>query len=226
MEVATIITSGLIAFAISCLELLYGKYKLNHNLVVKKPRYMIWYALVYGLLAILITFLILLGEITINEFSPSENPWLVSISVGLTIKSLAKISLYNFNISKKPVSIGPKLIFDYLDDFLLKKLNDDIDEQLLVIIKRVSKKLSSKGNTLTTQNQLIDEVTPTNFTLIVRASYMKEITSLKKPFDKCRYFLDKFGVKRLLMLENNLDEIKTKHNKVYRDTMTSYIEVL
>jgi len=206
MEVATIITSGLIAFAISCLELLYGKYKLNHNLVVKKPRYMIWYALVYGLLAILITFLILLGEITINEFSPSENPWLVSISVGLTIKSLAKISLYNFNISKKPVSIGPKLIFDYLDDFLLKKLNDDIDEQLLVIIKRVSKKLSSKGNTLTTQNQLIDEVTPTNFTLIVRASYMKEITSLKKPFDKCRYFLDKFGVKRLLMLENNLDE--------------------
>ena len=167
---------------------------------------MIWYALVYGLLAILITFLILLGEITINEFSPSENPWLVSISVGLTIKSLAKISLYNFNISKKPVSIGPKLIFDYLDDFLLKKLNDDIDEQLLVIIKRVSKKLSSKGNTLTTQNQLIDEVTPTNFTLIVRASYMKEITSLKKPFDKCRYFLDKFGVKRLLMLENNLDE--------------------
>ena len=206
MEVATIITSGLIAFALSCLELLYGKYKLNHNLVVKKPRYMIWYALVYGLLAILITFLILSGEITINEFSPSENPWLVSISVGLTIKSLAKISLYNFNISKKPVSIGPKLIFDYLDDFLLKKLNDDIDEQLLVIIKRVSKKLSSKGNTLTTQNQLIDEVTPTNFTLIVRASYMKEITSLKKPFDKCRYFLDKFGVKRLLMLENNLDE--------------------
>ena len=206
MEVATIITSGLIAFAISCLELLYGKYKLNHNLVVKKPRYMIWYALVYGLLAILITFLILLGEITINEFSPSEKPWLVSISVGLTIKSLAKISLYNFNISKKPVSIGPKLIFDYLDDFLLKKLNDDIDEQLLVIIKRVSKKLSSKGNTLTTQNQLIDEVTPTNFTLIVRASYMKEITSLKKPFDKCRYFSDKFGVKRLLMLENNLDE--------------------
>ena len=206
MEVATIITSGLIAFAISCLELLYGKYKLNHNLVLKKPRYMIWYALVYGLLAILITFLILLGEITINEFSPSEKPWLVSISVGLTIKSLAKISLYNFNISKKPVSIGPKLIFDYLDDFLLKKLNDDIDEQLLVIIKRVSKKLSSKGNTLTTQNQLIDEVTPTNFTLIVRASYMKEITSLKKPFDKCRYFSDKFGVKRLLMLENNLDE--------------------
>ena len=127
MEVATIITSGLIAFALSCLELLYGKYKLNHNLVVKKPRYMIWYALVYGLLAILITFLILSGEITINEFSPSENPWLVSISVGLTIKSLAKISLYNFNISKKPVSIGPKLIFDYLDDFLLKKLNDDID---------------------------------------------------------------------------------------------------
>jgi hypothetical protein len=205
MENYTFWISGLLAFTMSCLELIYGKYKLKHQLVLKKPRYMLWYASVYGILAILITYLISNSDLIINEFKPSENPIKIAIGIGLTIKSLSKISFYNFTIGEKTISIGPKLVFDYLDDFLLKRLNDDIDNQLLIIIKRVSIKLKSNNRTLRIQDQLIDEVTPTNYTLIMRSSLMKEINGLKKPFDKCRYFTDKFGFDRLKMLERNLD---------------------
>lgn len=197
--------SGFIGFIFTGLGILYGKYKLNHKLVLRKPQYLIWYALSYGFLAGLLSFLISIGSIKINDFEPAKTPFLVAICVGLTIKSLAKSSLMNFPIGDKKVPIGPKLIFDYLDDFLLKRLNDHIDEQLVVVIKRVSKKLNAGGRTLRVQDDLINEVTPTNFTMIERSSYMKEISMLKKPFDKCRYFADKFGICRLEMLENNLD---------------------
>ena len=205
MEDYVYIISGLIGFAFTGFGILYGKYKLNHRLVLKKPQYLIWYSLSYGILAGLLTFLIIDGSIKINEYQPSKTPYLVAICVGLTIKSLSQSSLMSFPIGDKKVPIGPKLVFDYLDDFLLKRLNDQIDEQLVVVIKRVSRKLSSGGRTLRVQDDLINEVTPTNFTMIERSSYMKEILLLKKPFDKCRYFADKFGICRLEMLETNLD---------------------
>ncbi|KJF45568.1 PIN domain-containing protein [Draconibacterium sediminis] len=206
MKDHTYIISGLIGFLLTGLSILYGRYKLNHKLVLKKPQYLIWYSLSYGILAGILSYFISTGNLKINDFQPSETPYLVAICVGLTIKSLSKSSLMNFPIGDKKVPIGPKLVFDYLDDFLLKRLNDHIDEQLVVVIKRVSKKLKSGNRTLRVQDELINEVTPTNFTVIERSSYMKEISSLRKPFDKCRYFADKFGICRLEMLEKNLDE--------------------
>jgi hypothetical protein len=206
MEDYTYIISGLIGFALTGLSILYGKYKLNHKLVLRKPQYLLWYSLCYGILAGILSFFISNGSIKINDYEPSQTPFLVAVCVGLTIKSLSKSSLMNFPIGDKKVPIGPKLVFDYLDDFLLKRLNDHIDEQLVVVIKRVSKKLKSSGRTLRTQDQFINEVTPTNFTAIERSSYMIEISLLKRPFDKCRYFADKFGISRLEMLENNLDD--------------------
>jgi len=206
MEDYAYIISGLIGFLFTGFGILYGKYKLNHMLVLKKPQYLIWYSLSYGFLACLLTFLISNGSIKINEYEPAKTPFLVAICVGLTIKSLAQSSLMSFPIGDKKVPLGPKLIFDYLDDFLLKRLNDQIDEQLVVVIKRVSKKLKSGSRSLRIQDDLINEVTPTNFTMIERSSYMKEISMLKTPFDKCRYFADKFGISRLEMLENNIDD--------------------
>ena len=206
MEEYTYILSGLIGFFLTGLSVLYGKYKQNHKLVLRKPQYLLWYSLSYGILAAILSYFISTGSLKINDYEPSQTPYLVAICVGLTIKSLSKSSLMNFPIGDKKVPIGPKLVFDYLDDFLLKRLNDHIDEQLVVAIKRVSKKLKSSGRTLRVQDEFISEVTPTNFTAIERSSYMKEIALLKKPFDKCRYFADKFGICRLEMLENNLND--------------------
>ncbi|WP_114939636.1 hypothetical protein [Mucilaginibacter endophyticus] len=171
---------------------------------MKKPRYMLWYSFIYGTLAYLLTLLVINGSLTINNYHPKDNPLLVSFCIGIVIKALAKMSFFNITIQNRTFPVGPKLVFIYLDDFLLKRLNDDIDNQLIEHIKRVSKKLSKVG-TLTHQDDFFDEAMPTNFSRITRQSYMKEIISLKKSFDKCRHFTSKFGYTRLLLIEKHVD---------------------
>jgi len=205
MEEFVFVLSGLIGLFVTALGILYGKYRFNHKFVLKKPRYLIWYSLAYGILATILTAIIIQGDLKINDYEPKETPFLVAIFVGVSIKSLSASTLFNFPLGDKKIPIGPKIIFGYIDDFLLKKLNDTIDKQLVVEIKRVSKKLKSGGRTLREQNRLINEVTPTNFTAIERTGYMTDIEKLKDSFDKCRYFADKFGIDRLQMLEDNID---------------------
>lgn len=189
----------LISFLLCVSEIAFGKYKFNHSLLFKKPRYLFWYGFMYGLLSVIVTFFVIESDLKINDYSPKEYPWAVALTIGFTIRSIAKISLYTFVLGDKPVSIGPKLIIGFLEEFILKKLNDDVDDQLVIEIHATAKDIA-KDRTLREQNELFDQAMPTGFNQITKASYMKEIEELKKPFDKCRYFADKFGIQRLNLL--------------------------
>ena len=54
-------------------------------------------------------------------------------------------------------------------------------------------------------DELINRAMPTNYTKIKLTSYMKEIKSSKNAFDKVRYFANKFGDKRISILEKIID---------------------
>lgn len=190
----------IISFLLSACGLLFGQYKFNHTLLLKRPGYLIYYSLMYSVIAGGVVALLITDSVKINDFDTSQSPWLVALSIGVSAKSISKISLYTFKIDGKSISLGPKLIIDWFEEFLLVKIQDNIDEQLIVKITESSRKLRKGGRSLKEQNELIDRALPTGFTKIKRASYMKEISSLKKTYDKVRYFADKFGNQRVKML--------------------------
>jgi len=187
---------------ISFAELLFGKYKFNHKIVLKKCRYLVWYSILYGLISGIVTILIIVCGLNINGLKISDSPILTAIIIGLLAKAISKITLYNITLDNKSVPIGPKFIVDRFEEFLLKKLHDDFDS---LIIKEITtaEKIIKKNRTLTQMDVLFDQAMPTGYSAIKRLSYMKEIKSLRDPFDKCRYFVDKFGVDRLRIVTDN-----------------------
>lgn len=205
--IGTTFLSIFLSFSISALicflEIVFGKYKLNHILVLKSPKYLIYYCILFGLISALITYLVLTGAFTINKFNFSDSPYLTAVCFGIATKSIAKVSIYSFSIDKKQYSVGPKILTDYLEDFLLKKINDDVDKQLIKAIYTVEE-LLKKNNTLTQMNEAVFQSLPTNLPAIKNKSYKKEITNYKNAFDKCRYIASNFGIERLKILEDIL----------------------
>lgn len=199
-ENISILLSGLIAFLISGSELLFGTYKNNHTIVLKKFRYLLGYSLLFGLFASIITWMVYQGQFKINEFEIYKSTILVSIIIGIAIKSIVRINIYTLTIENRKIHIGPKIIVELLEDFILRKLQDDVDVVLIKEIKVYEQILKKK--TLREMDECIDSIMPTGFNMIKRRSYMKEVTQLKKPFDKCRYIATNFGINRLQMLDN------------------------
>ena len=85
------------------------------------------------------------------------------------------------------------------EDFLEKKISDNIDEELLIEIKRIDKLVNKE--TLGEVDKLISQCFPNNLTEIKRKSHLKELSQNKVKFDKLRYFAVKFGLKRLKQIE-------------------------
>ncbi|MEN9337655.1 MAG: hypothetical protein RLZZ500_2642 [Bacteroidota bacterium] len=203
MEILTnnfhIICSIMITFLLSTSEVLFGKYKLNHNILLRKKGYLIWYGLYFSIVCLLINLLIFNGELKINSFDVNENKWKTAIFIGITIKAIARMNLYSFKLEGKEIFVGPKLVNEIFEDFLEKKISDNIDEQLLIEIKRVEKIV--KKETLNELDKLISQCLPNNLSEIKRKSHLKEISQNKTKFDKLRYFAVKFGVNRLKQIE-------------------------
>jgi hypothetical protein len=194
-----IICSILITFLLSTSEILFGKYKLNHNILLRKKEYLIWYGIYFSLLCFLINLLVFNGELKINSFDVSVNKWKTAIFIGVTIKAIARMNLYSFKLEGKEIFVGPKLLNEIFEDFLEKKISDNIDEQLLIEIKRIEGIVNKE--TLNELDKLIYQCFPNNLTEIKRKSHMKEVSQSKTKFDKLRYFTVKFGVNRLKQIE-------------------------
>lgn len=203
MEILTnnlhISCSILITFLLSTSEILFGKYKLNHNILLRKKGYLIWYGLYYSVVSLFINLIIFNGELKINSFDVIENKWETAIFIGITIKAIARMNLYSFKLEGKEIFVGPKLINEIFEDFLEKKISDNIDEQILKEIKLVEKIVNKE--TLNELDKLISQCLPNNLSEIKRKSHLKEISQNKTKFDKLRYFAVKFGVNRLKQIE-------------------------
>ncbi len=194
-----IICSILITFIMSTSEVLFGKYKLNHNILLRKKEYLIWYGLYFSIFCLLINLLIFKGELKINSFDVIKNKWKTAIFIGFTIKAISRMNLYSFKLDGKEIFIGPKLVNELFEDFLEKKISDNIDEQLLIEIKRIEK-IANK-ETLNELDKLISQCLPNNLSEIKRKSHLKEIFENKTKFDKLRCFALKFGANRLKQIE-------------------------
>lgn len=194
-----IICSIIITFLLSTSEILFGKYKLNHSILLRKKNYLIWYGIYFSLVCLIVNVLVFSGELKINSFNVNENKWKTAIFIGITIKAIARMNLYSFKLEGKEIYIGPKLLNEIFEDFLEKKISDDIDEELLIEIKRIEKVV--KEETLNELDKLISQCLPNNLTEIKRKSYLKELSQNKSKFDKLRYLAVKFGINRLKQIE-------------------------
>lgn len=195
-----------VSIIICGLEIVFGKYRQNHHLVISNPKFLILYCFLYGFISAGVTYLLLTNSISVESIKLSDSPYFLALSFGVATKAVAKISIYSFKLEQKSYHVGPKIITDYLDDFLLKRLNDDVDEDLIKKIKSTEKKLKKVG-TLSEMDEIIFQILPTNLPKIKLKSYQKEITSNKSAFDKCRYIATAFGLKRLEMLNSTIDNI-------------------
>jgi hypothetical protein len=198
-----IIVSALIAFLLSTSEVLFGKYQLNHSLLLKKNGYLIWYGIYFIFITLMVNILVFNNELKINTFFVIENKWKTAIFIGFAIKAIARMNLYSFKLEKKEIHIGPKIFNDFFEDFFEKKISDNVDDKLLIEIKKVEKTLNKQ--TLKDIDRMIDQCLPNNLTLIKKKSHLKEISQFNKKFDKLRYFAIKFGVNRLRQLLTLLD---------------------
>jgi hypothetical protein len=138
-------------------------------------------------------------DLKINSFDVNVNEWKTAIFIGITIKAIAKMNIYSFKLEQKEIFVGPKLINELFEDFLEKKISDNIDEELLVEIKRIEKIVNKE--TLGELDRLILQCFPNNLTEIKRKSHLKELAQNKTKFDKLRYFAVKFGINRLKQIE-------------------------
>ncbi len=198
-----IIVSSLIAFLLSSFEVLFGKYKLNHGLLLRKPRYVIYNGIYYAIIALLINVLVFIGEIKINNFDVTQNLWKTSIILGIITKSIAKINLFTIRLDGKDVPFGFKLFNDFFEDFFVKKISDDADNMLLLEIKKTERKLKSK--TTNWIDRTISQCMPSNMATINKESYLAEIRKQTTKFDKLSVFAKKFGVNRMKQIESFIE---------------------
>lgn len=194
-----IIFSILITFLLSTSEILFGKYKLNHSILLKKKGYLIWYGIYFSIVCLLINLLVFNGELKINSFDVNENKWKTAIFIGITIKAIARMNLYSFKLEEKEIFVGPKQLNEIFEDFLEKKISDNIDKELLIEIRKMEKIVNKE--TLGELDRLISQCLPNNMNEIKRKSHLKEISQNKTKFDKLRYLAVKFGVNRLKQIE-------------------------
>ncbi|WP_407266892.1 hypothetical protein [Tenacibaculum maritimum] len=194
----------LIALILSASEILFGKYKLNYSLLLKSPKFLIFYGLYYGIVGSLALCLIDYTELTINTLEIGESPYITAVVIGLTIKSISRLNLYTITTGDKEIHLGFKQISSFFDDITLKRINDTVDNKIIEEVKKTEKKLKKK--TLRQMDELISRSLPSDFPQIKKVTFLKEIENEKKKFDKLRYFTVKFGAHKLETILLQLDD--------------------
>jgi len=189
------IVTAVIAFALSTSEILFVKYGLTFQLVLKRPLFLILYGLFYAAIAVMIDFLISVNQLTINSVNLAKSPLITCVVVGVTVKAFSRINIYTLKFENKKIDIGFKLLTNIFEDFFEKQISDDHDNLLITEISTAVKQ--SNKLTLNQMDQKLKQVLPSGFTKIKEDSYYKEISQFKDKFDKLKYFATRFGLKRL-----------------------------
>ena len=184
-----------LALALSIGEVLFGKFHLNYSLVLKKPKFIIIYGLFYGIVGCLVLYLICYSELKINDLQISEAPFITAIIIGITIKPISRANLYTITSGEKQFHVGFKQISGFFDNLALKRINDNVDEEIIRKVQEIKKQLNQES--AGTLDRLIEDSLPMDLLPIKRVTFLKEISESKNKFDKLRYFAVKFGVHKL-----------------------------
>ena len=139
----------LIAFLITLVELITGKYSQTIGLFFKESRALYIYGIIYGIFSFLITFFLdsLINSEQIKlEGLGTDNLWIRSFIVGLSIKGLMKISLFNITGGKasEPFPIGPASIIQMFEPSLLIQIGLDEFNAIENFLNPYLKKYASK----------------------------------------------------------------------------------
>lgn len=194
----------IIASILSSSEILFEKYKLNFSLLLKSPKFLIYHGLYYGIVGTLALCLVDYTELTINTLEIGKTPYITTVVIGLTIKSISRLNLYTITSGNKEIHIGFKQVSSYFDEITLKRINDSVDNKIISEVKKTEKKLKKK--TLREINELIERSLPSNFSKIKKVTFLKEIENEQKKFDKLRYFAVKFGAHKLETILMQIEE--------------------
>lgn len=203
--------SFFIAFLLAGSTMLFGRYGLNHTILWNRRRYLVWYSLMYGIIAFLVTLIIIGLKLEINsggnKVTIYNSPWIVAICIGMAYKAVANMNLFSLNLGKDDLNFGFKLITEFLDSFLNERIRDDVDERLLPIIDNTADSLKAEKFNNIDIDKLFHKALPSNLAEIQYFAYMEEIKSYTDIYEKCSYFAQKFGYKRIIILQSIMNRV-------------------
>jgi hypothetical protein len=104
----------------------------------RKSKAFYGYCLLWGSVAFVLTLIfdaLLANEIITIKGLKLESPWTRALIVGLTAKALVQISLYNLTSGSRTIPIGPALVVQPLEPWLLKKIKQDEASELRMFVK-------------------------------------------------------------------------------------------
>lgn len=124
-----------VASLVSALQLLTSKYPNTWFLFtpVRSVAFYIYCVLLYGGMAFLITLLfdsLIAKEIITIEGLNLESPWSRAIVVGLTAKAFVQISFFDITSGARTIPIGPAIVVQPVEPWLLTKIQQDEDSEL------------------------------------------------------------------------------------------------
>ncbi len=190
--------SGLAAFIVVISELVFGKYALHAALIIRRPLMPFLYGAYYALLAIGLSYFFIEGNLQIHQVQAHQHPTAIGLIVGLSIRAIARLNLYQIKVAEKTLAIGPKMLNDIWEQYFFRKIADDIDEALTEEVLRLQQQLPQLPDS--TIDLIIRDSLPSHFSNEKRLHYCKKIEKCPKTFDKLRYFAFHFGLQRLKLI--------------------------
>lgn len=125
------VLAGVIATAITLLELITGSYRKTHFLLWRPPQLwlMLVYVLVYGVIAFglmtVIDVLIANKYITLEGLG-TNSPWIRAVIVGLTVRALMQITFFNVAVGAGTLPIGIATFTQLYEPMLLESLSQGV----------------------------------------------------------------------------------------------------
>jgi len=143
----------LAAGVMSVIQLLTSKYPNTYFLFTprKSPAFYVYCFVLYGGVAFAVTlaldYLITQDVITIEGLN-LESPWWRAVIVGLIAKALIQISFFDVTAGARTVPIGPALVVQPLEPWLLTKIQQDEDNELRTFVQSRANKYSDSKEDL------------------------------------------------------------------------------
>ena len=114
-----------VAALISSVELITANYPRTYFLVLRKSRALFYYALIYGLLAFIITlaadYLVAAGKLKLEGMIVGAK-WFRAVAIGIAVKSLLHINLFNITTGSQTLPIGIETITKIFEPPLIRRI--------------------------------------------------------------------------------------------------------
>ena len=195
------ILTFLIASLITSLELITSKYPRTFFLL-KKSWAIYSYAFIYGLIGSIVMLgldqLINAGIIQVSGFGLS-NPWIQSITVGLTIKAFLHINLFNVTVGSQSFPVGVESIVQIFEPWLLRTIELDNFNSVRNFINPRANKYSNLEDV---KKKIIADI-PRTFSEQERVAFKTDIekaNNINEAMELYLNFLGKMSFERLFPL--------------------------